>query len=405
MVFKIGADGMYPSLTGHSLNTGKAFYTNNPASHPSIAELPPGHVELRGFLSVPVFIGKELLGQISLANPKTAYIPADLEAITRLAGYYSIALQRKRDEEAIAKSEHKFKTVIENIDEYVYSVDYENEHPVSHYHSPQCIKITGYRPEDFDVDPYLWISMVHEEDRPKVLEYLELVRLGQNVTPVEHRIIRKDGRLSWVLNTCTVERTPDGSIRRTLGFIIDMNDRILMEHEILEARFAAEEANRAKSEFLASMSHELRTPLNSILGFSQLLKLDPSGHLNDKQKSYINFIQTSGEHLLGMIGDILDLAKIEAGKIELEKKFLLEPVIRKTVSTMKAQIEKRNLHFILTIADDVGILDADEGRIRQILYNLLSNAIKFTGQGKQVGLEVYSEGNRINISVWDQGME
>ncbi len=308
-------------------------------------------------------------------------------------------------EESLRDSERRFETVIEQIDEYVYSVDYHKGMPGNRYHSPKCWNITGYEPADFESDPDLWLSMIHESDRANVLDYLAGIQAGKSLAPIEHRIVRKDGTISWILNTCTAEFDDKGSIRRTQGFIIDMNERIMMEHEILEAMNTAETANRAKSEFLASMSHELRTPLNSIIGFSQLLTMDKSETLSEKQKSFIQDIKSSGDHLLSMIGDILDLAKIESGKIDIQKKpFDFASMLYRLSETMHVLADKKEICLAIDIAPDIGILDADEVRIRQILYNLLSNAIKFTGSGKTVGIKARGEEYRAIITIWDEGI-
>jgi len=390
---------------GFPLSSHKAFYSNDASSHPTMQGLPERHFTIGAYLSVPVILDDEIAGQIALANPAKPFTDDDLDAVHRLADYYSIAIKRKQDDDELKRSEKRFRSVIENIDEFIYSVDYQNGKPVNTYHSPKSRNITGYDPEDFAADSQLMITMIHEDDRESIIDYMEGLKAGKGFPPVEHRIIRKDGTLSWVLNTCTAEFSDDGELLRTQGFVIDMNERILMEHKLLEARNAAEEANRAKSDFLASMSHELRTPLNSILGFSQLLSMDESGSLNENQRSFLQDIRASGEHLLSMIGDILDLAKIEAGKVELQTKpFNLADMLETLVETMRAPAGEKLIRINVGIQADIGILDADEVRVRQIFYNLLSNAIKFTGHGKNIGLEARGDENRAVITIWDEGI-
>ncbi len=177
------------------------------------------------------------------------------------------------------------------------------------------------------------------------------------------------------------------------------------EQKLLEAVRVAEKANQAKSEFLSSMSHELRTPLNAILGFGQLLDMDTTGELNPTQKSYIQEIRANGQLLLQLIGDILDLSKIEAGKIEISKKpFDLTALLSGIPETLWSLLDKRGVKMDISLEPNLGILEADEMRLRQILYNLLSNAIKFTEPGKKVGLEARAQGNRVILTVWDQGV-
>jgi PAS domain S-box-containing protein len=339
------------------------------------------------------------------------WVKLEMSVVRDAAGSpaYKIAMsdidERKKVNTALRESESRFKSVVNNINEYVYAMEYRDGEPVHHYYSPKCRRITGYESAELDADPHLWLDMIHAEDRRKVLEYLEEIKAGKTPQPIEHRIVRKDGTTTWVMNSCTAERGEDGNLRRTEGFILDMDERIRMEHEIIEARNVAESANRAKSDFLASMSHELRTPLNSILGFSQLLAMEESGSLNDRQKAYIGDIKASGDHLLSMISDILDLSKIEAGKIEILKKpFDLRSMLVKLAETMGSLAEKKRIGIVTDIAPDIGLLDADEVRVRQVFYNLLSNAIKFTGEGRTVELDARGEENRAVMTIRDEGI-
>ena len=325
--------------------------------------------------------------------------------VAQVIEYSMDITKRKAMDAAFRESEERLKSLFANVNEYIYSVDYRDGKPVRRFDSPKCEEITGYSPEEMQANPRLWFEIIHEGDRRKVLDYIDRVESGSRERPIEHRILRKDGRLVWVMNSYNVARDEGGSLKRTDGFILDMEERITMEHELIGARDAAEAANRAKSDFLASMSHELRTPLNSILGFSQLLVLEGSGNLTGRQKGYVRDIKESGEHLLGMIGDILDLSKIEAGKIEIVKKaFDLRSTIFRLAETMEAPAAKKGIALALDLAPDLGILVADEVRIRQVLYNLISNAIKFTPEGKRVGVTARGEGDQVRLIVWDEGI-
>ena len=216
---------------------------------------------------------------------------------------------------------------------------------------------------------------------------------------------KKNGELYWELAAISAVHGADGAIAHFLGIKEDITDRKGMEELLRQATAVAEAANRAKSRFLADMSHELRTPLNSILGFGQLMELQGAEGLSDKQREYLRWIREGGEHLLDMVNDVLDLSKVEAGKVDLEKSDI-DPalLVRRVLTTVRTLAAKKHLRIEMAIPDGLGVLDADEVRIKQVLYNLLSNAIKFTPSGKRIGVEARSEAGTLSLRVWDEGV-
>ena len=216
---------------------------------------------------------------------------------------------------------------------------------------------------------------------------------------------KKSGELYWELAAISAIRDSEGDISHYLAVKEDITDRKVMEGQLWQAKATAEAANRAKSRFLADMSHELRTPLNSILGFSQLMELQGGESLSDKQREYLRWIRDGGEHLLDMVNDVLDLSKVEAGKIELEKApFDPGALIRRVLTTVRSLAAKKHLHIDTALPKEPGVLDADEVRVKQILYNLLSNAIKFTEREKRIGVEAKSDHGELAVTVWDEGI-
>ncbi len=173
--------------------------------------------------------------------------------------------------------------------------------------------------------------------------------------------------------------------------------------ELAQANMALFEMNRLKSDFLATMSHELRTPLNSIIGFSEVLA--GSDQINDRQRRYATNIQTSGKMLLGMINDILDLAKIESGKMEVRSEdFSIRDVCEALVGLARPMAERKSIDLELRLDEAIPLLRQDSGKLRQIIYNLLSNAIKFTPEGGRVTLRARAEGRSVVIEVADTGI-
>ena len=166
-----------------------------------------------------------------------------------------------------------------------------------------------------------------------------------------------------------------------------------------------EHANLLKSEFLANMSHELRTPLNSIIGFAEVLADQLFGPLNAKQQKYVNNVHGSGHHLLQLINDILDLSKIEAGKLELNyHKFSAADVLKETSSAIKMLADKKGLKLVLNVAPDLTTIAADEAKFKQVMYNLLSNAVKFTPTNGQVTVDANNKRGLAVVSVTDTGI-
>lgn len=194
-----------------------------------------------------------------------------------------------------------------------------------------------------------------------------------------------------------------GEIRQYADHLEKMVKERTAEYE--EAKLLAESANRAKSEFLTNMSHELRTPLNSIMGFSQVMRDGVAGTISSEQKEYLTDILESGEHLLSLINDILDLAKIEVGKIELEpSEFNLLDLVEETLSLFKEKSLKHNVSLTSEVEDRIEAITLDRRKIKQILLNLLSNALKFTSDGGSVGVKVVRTAEGVQFTVWDTGI-
>jgi len=186
----------------------------------------------------------------------------------------------------------------------------------------------------------------------------------------------------------------------------DVTERRRSEEEVAKAKEAAETANRTKSLFLANMSHELRTPLNGIIGFAEFLFDGKPGTVNLKQKEYLGDILDSGKHLLQLINDVLDLAKVETGKMELNpEKFALGKAIEEVCAVSNPSLQKKGIRLEVYVAPGLGYVTLDQQKFKQVLYNLLSNAVKFTEDGGKVELHVaMHDATRFQLSVQDNGI-
>jgi signal transduction histidine kinase len=203
-----------------------------------------------------------------------------------------------------------------------------------------------------------------------------------------------------------VERRDEiGDMARAADRFASVSRELQLHGQSLEqAREQAESVSRHKSEFLANMSHELRTPLNAILGFSEVLGARYFGELNEKQEEYVKDILGSGTHLLSLINDILDLSKIEAGKMELElAEFDLPAALQNVVSLVKERAQRHSIALTLDVAPGLGTIGADERKFKQIMLNLLSNAVKFTPDGGSIAVAAKPAGRMVEVEVTDTG--
>ncbi len=227
----------------------------------------------------------------------------------------------------------------------------------------------------------------------------------------------KDGSISWAEVTASLLRDNDGRVAGLLGVTRDISDRKRAER-LDQAKIAAEASNASKSQFLSNMSHELRTPMNHIMGFTQLIMGKNFGDLNETQEEYLDDIYKSSQHLLALVNQVLDVSKIEAGKLDLHKSSInLKKLLEQSVSLMD-KASARNIHLTTHVDQIPETIVADELRVKQIVYNLLSNAVKFTKDGGNICLgarmivgpemgipaEIESLGNEVEVSVVDTGI-
>ncbi len=239
----------------------------------------------------------------------------------------------------------------------------------------------------------------------------------------ESCLIAADGRKIPVSQIILAHTREDGEVECLSTIGRDITPQKKSEAALGQAKAAAEMASQAKSQFLANMSHELRTPLNAIIGFSEIMEDQTFGPLNSRQAHYVANVLSSGRHLLQLINDILDLAKIEAGRLELHREtFAPGRAVEGVLAVVKALAQRKNITLATDISPDLPVLRADSGKFKQVLYNLLSNAVKFTPEGGTVTVKVelveraagpvdppdarvvLSRGRSLRISVSDTGI-
>ncbi|MEG4391932.1 PAS domain S-box protein [Microcoleus sp. BROC3] len=249
--------------------------------------------------------------------------------------------------------------------------------------------VLGYESIAFLEDDEFWVHNLHPDDLERVINGLANLFVNDFYFH-EYRLRRSDGVYRWILGQLRLIRDPAGRPVEILGYLVDISDRKQAELELQQAKEAAETANRAKSMFLSNMSHELRTPLNAILGFTQLMSYDPV--LTPELQKDLAIVNRSGTHLLELINDILDLSKIESGKMTLSlSDFDLKFLLISIEEMLQIKALSKGLKLIVERESNLPqCVHSDEKKLYQVLVNLLGNAIKFTNQGS-VTLRVRAE--------------
>ncbi|HBE19445.1 MAG TPA: hypothetical protein DEG17_08890 [Cyanobacteria bacterium UBA11149] len=398
-------------------------------------------LQIRSKILVPIFQEDRLWGLLSVVESYTArqWHKEEITLLQQLATQLEIAIkqgtayqlleneltERKQTEARLRESEQRYATLAAAAPVGIFRTDTEGN---CIYVNRRWSHITGLTSEA--ATGIGWLEAIHPEDRQEVAREWHLAIQENRPFRLEYRFQRPDGRVTWVFAKAVSESNSDGLITGYVGVVVEITERKQAEAALVqlnaelelkvaqrtadlqESNLKLAHATRLKDEFLANMSHELRTPLNAILGMTEALQDQIFGTINDGQKQALQTIERSGSHLLELINDILELAKIEAGQIELQcKPTGAIQLCHSSLVFVKQQALKKQIHLSEKIAENLPKLLVDERRIKQVLINLLNNAIKFTPEGGKVTLEVTKIGGSasdvhsfIRFTVTDTGI-
>lgn len=270
------------------------------------------------------------------------------------------------------------------------------------YVSERCLALTGIAPDVLRTDATIMLRATERADRERVRESIS--RSMQRLRPwrCEFRLRLPDGSVRWLRGSATPQAEGDGAVLWH-GYLEDVSELHELEQARL-ARAAAEAASRAKTKFLSHMSHELRTPLNAVLGFAQLLQMDASEPLGVRQQRHVTLIHEAGGHLLEMISELLDLTRVEAGRLEVAlSDIALAPLLRECADMLQPLAGGIGVVIEIGPCDAALQVCADRTRLKQVLANLLSNGVKYNRRGGRVELRVRGGKRRITIDVVDDG--
>jgi len=346
----------------------------------------------------------------SLLNVEISHAPVDWSG--RRADFCIVRdmSERVRMQEALSLSEQQFREFAEFVPQLTWMAGANGQIT---YHNRRWTDYTGLPVAD--ALGAGWLQRIHPDDLPRLrTEWAAAVKNGRPYIE-ECRLRRSDGEYRWHLARGLPVLEASGRILRWIGYATDIHDmkaaRETIERELAErtrdlvaARDQATAANRVKDVFLAAMSHELRTPLNSIIGFTGLLLDGLSGPLTDEQRRQVGIVNQSGQHLLGLISDVLDMSRIESGRLPLDLGPIpLRRLIEEQVQAVETQAGERRLALEAELPEASVIVVGDARRVRQVLNNLLSNAIKYSDRGL-ITVRARVAGGRVRIEVEDTGI-
>ncbi len=307
----------------------------------------------------------------------------------------------------ILESEERYKNIIENLQEVLWTAENINGKPRAFYYTASTEKITGFPRKQFIDDPKLWYKIIYPDDLHRVIN--ELKNLYRNPVndygALEYRILHKQGSIIWIRNKITVVRNKQGGIEKIFGLVNDISESKKNEERLKKYGEELKELNKAKDRFISIVSHDLRSPFNSILGFTDLLLNEPDVTEEEKTQ-YVKYIRESSFNLLSLVNSLLDWTRLQTGRIEFEPERLdARLIITRAIHMLSGAAMKKDIDLRSEV-DSSLYIKADENLMLQAFNNLVSNAIKFTKPGGRILISATfpEQKNVVQFSVKDDGV-
>jgi PAS domain S-box-containing protein len=327
----------------------------------------------------------------------------DAGAVVGYIGTATDITERKEAEEKLKESENRFRQLAENIHQVFWMSDPDKLEIL--YISPAYEKIWGRSCESLYWQPTSFLEAIHPEDRKEMLAALKQQARGES-SDIVYRIVRPDGASRWIRDRGFPIQNKSGRVYRIAGIAEDITQQREAEEELKKKTIQAQEASRIKSDFVSNVSHELRTPLNAIMGYNALLLDEIYGPLPAEQREPLEGIQRNADDLLNLVNDVLDLSRIESGKMSFRLTQVDIPLlIQEVLSGMQPLFDKKSLFVKFNQPELIPLIQSDAEKIKQIVVNFLSNAVKFTKKGGIViSMKDLPEKGGIEFSIRDTGI-
>ena len=347
---------------------------------------------------------EELIQRLSSADEALQALGAgELDAVVDPSSAAPILLSHAQ--KRLAQSEARYRELISRCPALVCEITPDG---TTEFANDAVRNLLGLEPEELIGRPF-WATLVPAEHRGRMKHLMQHARRG-DVTAFELPLSAADGTLRWILWTTANRYNDDRQLEQMIAFGIDITERKRAEEterDLADAQLArtrAEAANKAKTDFLAVMSHELRTPLNSIGGYTELMEMGLRGPLTEQQQEDLGKIRRSQRHLLGLINDLMNFAKLETGHVELEFSAVAVNEVLAVLDALTApQVAAKNIEYRLERCDPALTVWADREKTHQILINLVSNAVKFTRAGGVIAIDCEELEHEVRFNVTDTG--